>query len=53
MLCIAAMMTMALIVSYMVGFDGLNFWVGLMASLVLMWGAFKLINALPEKEEKK
>ena len=48
MLCIAAMMIMALIVSYMAGFEGFNFWVGLMASLVLMWGAFELIDRMED-----
>ena len=48
MLCIAAMMVMALIVSYMAGFEGFNFWVGLMASLVLMWGAFELIDRMED-----
>lgn len=45
MLCIGALMIGALMVAYMVGYGDMNHPImGIIISLVMMWGAFRLID---------
>ena len=52
-MCIAMLMISALVVANEAGLERMNPWVGIVTALVLMWGAFKLIDTLPDKEKEK
>jgi hypothetical protein len=56
MICISGLMIGALMVAYEVGYGDMNHPImGIIISLVMMWGAFRLINSMEEKtngEEK-
>lgn len=54
MLCIGALMLSALIVAFEVGYGDMEHPImGIVIGLVMMWGAFRLINSMEGKRNGK
>ena len=52
MLCIAMLMISVIAIANEVGIQRINPWLGIAVCIVLMWGSVKLIDNIPDKEEK-
>ena len=54
MVCISCLMISALIVAFEVGYGDMNHPImGIIICIVMMWGAFSLINSMEEKTNGK